>query len=504
MPVEGHILWDIAGFGLWILLVLIGFFALVLPGRFQPAEASRFGLGRHVEALLLVSILITFALGTRVFGFGGNVPVFVGSGGVVAVSIMGALVPVVLAIHFLVAAGIPRMLVSVVPLLVVSLAAFFTTATDPQVGIFARAPYFFLPALLAAAGGLLVGWGSLRALPLSYAYGSLGGLIGADMLRIDWIVGTPLTAASIGGADAMDLVFLMGLWSAAFASVPFAPRLLRMHYKGDPWRHVASLAHERRHEAALAKAQALVEADLQRWAAARGVEEHPREAVLHRSGARPVLEQAQALWDTPQPWEPAALRQVLENLRGLARRLRAPALLDTAPLSKRVLAGLVDSVPVFVVAGLAMVVAFQVTLEPLVGESEQATAGRQLVFGVILVVWSAIATHLLYPFVSEWVFRGRTLGKMLFDLQVRRLDGSVPSGWDCFVRNLARLLDLMLLYLIPLFSEKDEGHARLGDYFAGTYVAVNMTTSIQAETNVPSPMPVSEDQWSLETTRPPR
>ncbi len=496
---EGHYLWDVAGSGFRVLLLMIGFLALVIPGRFMALEAERVGLGRHVEALLLVSFVITLAVGTSA-----HVPVFVGPGGVVAVSLLGAVVPVILAVYFLVAAGYKRMLLSLVPLALVSLATFITSETVPEMGIVSRPPFYFLPALVGAGGALLVGWRSLHAIPLAYAYGALGALIGADLLRIQWIIETPLTAASIGGADANDLVFLMGLWSAALAALPFAPRFLRLHRTDAAWLEVARLAHGRDGERALARAEEIVRGSLERWSRARALEDERGLVVLHQSTAGPVLQQLHDLRSSPRPWDPDRVRRVLENLAGLDRRLKEPVARDVAGRQDRLLAGLIDLVPVLVVGVLATVTAFFLPIEQGVDESEQAFSNRYFTAGMILVVWSTVATHVLYPFFSEWLTRGRTLGKALMGLQVRGRGGTTPTGWSFFVRNLTRLLDILLLYVIPFVAPPEKGRQRLGDYFAQTYVAKKMTASIQDETTKETPMPTSAGHSSHVVARPPR
>jgi uncharacterized membrane protein/uncharacterized RDD family membrane protein YckC len=496
--VEGHFLWDLAGSGFWILLVIAGLLALILPGRNAKADAERIGLGRHVEALLVVSLIITLAIGTST-----HVPVFIGPGGVIAVSLLGAVVPTILAIYFLVAAGWKRLWYSILPIALVSLAAYATSETVPDLGIIARPPYYFLPALIAAACALLVGWRSLHALPLAYTYGALGALIGADMLRIGWITGTPLTAASIGGADALDLVFLMGLWSAAFVAVPYAPRLLRMRPKDPRWTQIAQLARNGQVEEALEEAEAIVFDQLDKWRQEHGFDGLDEETVLHESTAHPVLLRLNVLRENPHPWDRKAVRQILEDLAGLERRLKRPYLPNVAPTSDRTLAGLIDLVPLVFVVIVAVVTAMNLPLTPRPGEAEELFLQRRFLAGAILVLWSAIAFHVLYPFFAEWFSGGRTLGKLVMRLQVRSRDGGTPNGWDYFIRNLTRLVDMLLLYLLPLVSPPETGRERLGDHFAQTYVA-KIIPNIQSETTDETTMPPSAAQWSLETTRPPR
>ena len=65
------------------------------------------------------------------------------------------------------------------------------------------------PPLIAAAVGLILAW---RSAPiLAYAAGSLGTLIGADLMNLDKIRGLAAPVASIGGAGTFDGIFLTGI-----------------------------------------------------------------------------------------------------------------------------------------------------------------------------------------------------------------------------------------------------------------------------------------------------
>ena len=56
---------------------------------------------------------------------------------------------------------------------------------------------------------LILSW--RRAPPLAYIAGSLGTLIGADLLNLDKVQGLGAPVASIGGAGTFDGVFLSGI-----------------------------------------------------------------------------------------------------------------------------------------------------------------------------------------------------------------------------------------------------------------------------------------------------
>jgi uncharacterized membrane protein len=77
-----------------------------------------------------------------------------------------------------------------------------------------------------------------HAAPLAYISGSLGTLIGADLLNLDKVQGLGAPIASIGGAGTFDGIFLTGIMAVLIASI-FAPsgrpddraRLEGTHYR---------------------------------------------------------------------------------------------------------------------------------------------------------------------------------------------------------------------------------------------------------------------------------
>ncbi|MGA9991623.1 MAG: DUF1614 domain-containing protein, partial [Thiobacillaceae bacterium] len=58
-----------------------------------------------------------------------------------------------------------------------------------------------------------------HAAPLAYICGSLGTLIGADLLNLGKIQGLGAPIASIGGAGTFDGIFLTGLLAVLYASL---------------------------------------------------------------------------------------------------------------------------------------------------------------------------------------------------------------------------------------------------------------------------------------------
>jgi len=75
----------------------------------------------------------------------------------------------------------------------------------------------FVPPVTAAIVALLLS--RPFAAPLAYVGGSLGTLIGADLLNLDKMQGLGAPIASIGGAGTFDGIFLAGVLAVLIASL---------------------------------------------------------------------------------------------------------------------------------------------------------------------------------------------------------------------------------------------------------------------------------------------
>ena len=76
----------------------------------------------------------------------------------------------------------------------------------------------FVPAVTAAIVALLLS--REHTAQLAYIGGSLGTLIGADLLNLGNIRGLGAPVASIGGAGTFDGIFLIGIVAVLIASLP--------------------------------------------------------------------------------------------------------------------------------------------------------------------------------------------------------------------------------------------------------------------------------------------
>jgi uncharacterized membrane protein len=212
--------------------ILVGIFlALVLLLQLGALHFAyrRLGVGSGVALLLLLGSLIGSYLNLPIadlpeqqvvtgqevsfFGMRYTVPVVVEwPGTVIAVNVGGAIIPAVVSLYLLfrnelwVRGAIATALVAAV--------CYFLAQPVAGVGI---ALPIFVPAVATALVSFLLS--HRDAAPLAYVSGSLGTLIGADLLNLGNIQGLGAPVASIGGAGTLDGIFLTGILAVLIASL---------------------------------------------------------------------------------------------------------------------------------------------------------------------------------------------------------------------------------------------------------------------------------------------
>jgi uncharacterized RDD family membrane protein YckC len=136
-----------------------------------------------------------------------------------------------------------------------------------------------------------------------------------------------------------------------------------------------------------------------------------------------------------------------------AVRLRA----DVAGVGSRSIAFILDSL---IQVALLIPVLFVPLADGLDGTGEAVA----VVLVVFVVLW------LYYP-AFEWFWRGQTPGKRYQGIRVVRTDGQPAGLAPVLVRNLVRIVDVMLLPFLALISMViTKRSQRLGDLAAGTMV----------------------------------
>ncbi|HXZ00822.1 MAG TPA: DUF1614 domain-containing protein [Stellaceae bacterium] len=146
------------------------------------------------------------------------VPVVVAwPGTIIAVNVGGALIPAAVSLYLLIKHRL--WLQGVVAVAGIAVMCHLLARPTPGLGI---AVPVFVPAITTAIVALLLS--RRHAAPLAYIGGSLGTLIGADLLNLGNIRGMGAPIASIGGAGTFDGIFLTAILAVLFASLTRPPR----------------------------------------------------------------------------------------------------------------------------------------------------------------------------------------------------------------------------------------------------------------------------------------
>lgn len=211
---------------LFLLFILILVVIIIQVGAFTMA-LGKLGLSAHSAMLLLACTLMGSAINLPLFSmkaeepseesrqmfrgllFGRPLP-FTGKT-IVAVNVGGALIPVSFSAYLITTNQLP--LVQVIPAIAI-VTACCRIFSHPIPGLGIGIPVFIAP-ITAALTALLPA--PENSAPMAYICGTLGVLIGADLLRLQDIrkLGTPV--ASIGGAGTFDGIFFTGIVAVLLA-----------------------------------------------------------------------------------------------------------------------------------------------------------------------------------------------------------------------------------------------------------------------------------------------
>ena len=208
--------------------VLLALFVLLQLGLLRYAY-MRIGLDSRVAMLVLLGSLLGSYINIPVaqlpeapvasdevidfFGMRYIVRGVIGwPGTIIAVNVGGAIIPTLLSMYLLARNQI--WLLGAVGTVIVAVVVHHLAELVPGVGI---AVPVLAPPLVTAAVALLL---SRRfAGQLAYVSGSLGTLIGADLLNLDKLHGLGVPVASIGGAGTFDGIFVTGIVAVLLAGL---------------------------------------------------------------------------------------------------------------------------------------------------------------------------------------------------------------------------------------------------------------------------------------------
>jgi len=130
---------------------------------------------------------------------------------IIAVNVGGCLIPVAVSLY-LFSAHTPGLVVTALAITIVAATSYRFSRPIPGMGI--GMPLFIAPVVSVLTALLL---DPQHAAPLAYISGTLGVLIGADLMRLRDIDRLGVPVASIGGAGTFDGIFFTGILAALLA-----------------------------------------------------------------------------------------------------------------------------------------------------------------------------------------------------------------------------------------------------------------------------------------------
>ena len=207
-----------------ILLVLLAGF---VASRLLTFASESMGLAPHAMiGVLLLSLLGSYinipvaylpehhvmsAAVVTYYGVPYVVPVMrAGPTTILAINVGGAVIPAALSLYLMLRNQLFGL--AVAGTAIVALVCHLLARPEPGIGI---AEPIFVPTITTAVVALVLS--RRHAGALAYICGSLGTLIGADLLNLGRIRGLGAPVASIGGAGTFDGIFVIGLLSVVYA-----------------------------------------------------------------------------------------------------------------------------------------------------------------------------------------------------------------------------------------------------------------------------------------------
>ncbi len=219
-----------------ILVLLVAGLIILIQLRILRYAYMRLGVGPGAALILLFGSLIGSYFNIPIavlpgkpvmsgqivefYGMRYVVPVVVSwPGTVLAVNVGGAVIPTLMSIYLLIRYQL--WLKAAIAAAIIAIVIHSMATPVPGIGI---AVPVFAPVVITAILAFILS--REYAAPLAYIGGSMGTLIGADLLNLDKITNLGAPVASIGGAGTFDGIFLTGILAVLLAGIasPSRPR----------------------------------------------------------------------------------------------------------------------------------------------------------------------------------------------------------------------------------------------------------------------------------------
>ncbi|MDD5168702.1 MAG: DUF1614 domain-containing protein [Syntrophales bacterium] len=211
-----------------ILFFVLGFFLLLIQIDIVALVFERIGIPPQYIFIALLSCLVGSSVNiplkkipqedmttertVRFYGLRYVIPPSKSMETILAINVGGAIVPIIISVYLLFKTGMVfQSLLATVFLTIVT-----HRLARPVKGVGIALPFFISP-LMAALSSLIIDPG--HAPIIAYISGTLGTLIGADILNLKKIVSLGAPVVSIGGAGTFDGIFLSGILAVMLSAI---------------------------------------------------------------------------------------------------------------------------------------------------------------------------------------------------------------------------------------------------------------------------------------------
>ena len=188
----------------WLLLPLVALALVFLFYKAMSFSFPRMGIPRRLVIPVFVAILV-----------GGlfNIPIWRSGSTTVAMNVGGAIIPLLISFYLLRKAP---MLKTALAVAVVATVSGLLAEVDAKGRIGLQFGYLILP-LVAVSVALILA--QRNAPQVAFISGSIGGIIGVDLVHLSEAVRTGATYLSIGGRGVFDGIFTTGIVAAMLAGL---------------------------------------------------------------------------------------------------------------------------------------------------------------------------------------------------------------------------------------------------------------------------------------------
>ncbi|MGM0405223.1 MAG: DUF1614 domain-containing protein [Thermoplasmatota archaeon] len=415
------------------------------------------GFGKPEVGMILIGSL---------FGLFADIPLIVSGRALLNINLGGALIPLIISLNLIYKMKI-RISKFFFGITIVAVTAYYFSSYVSELGIVSEFPYYFIPSVLAILIGVVLLRGCNRV-AYAYSVSVLGVLIGADLVRIPMLVEDGILG-SIGGAGAMDLVYLSGLLSA----IP----LMLFYYFKEPYSsevHIMDqskrLLDEGRYWESLKLNIRALNDELEKagrilckkYNIVRREECFNNTKILNYLSIHPyIIRDYNKLKNMTVGLDRISALKSFKTTQLLLNTIRKKVSYRYSKVGRRIAAYLIDLVVLF-----SPFIIFFIYLPRFSFFRENIT------LPVFVAAFSlAISIQFIYFTLLEWRF-GTTIGKRIFGLKVVSNDITDITFIQSAARNSGRYADIVLLfYLVSmLLILKSPENKRIGDIIADTRV----------------------------------